>query len=259
MLLKEYYVSLCSRSSMLITVWKRLFVSSTLIRRLYDHCVYHVYLIGIESLSIVIFMSCFVGMIFTFQVTRELTYLGATNLVGSVLTVTFLRELSPVVTAIVVASRIGASYTAELAAMQVTNQVNVLYMLNVDPVQYLIYPRVIAAMLMLPILNLVSLSTTLASSLLIASGLYYIAPLTFLKSSFASFSVVDLILSLLKTVIFGLIIVNVSCIWGLHATGGSANVGKATTSSVVTILVIIFMSDFLLSLLMFHNSQSIFY
>nr|YP_009313027.1 Hypothetical protein ycf63 [Dermonema virens]SCW21281.1 Hypothetical protein ycf63 [Dermonema virens] len=251
----DFYYKL--RTCLLIT--KNLISSSYVSQRKVYHLINQLHIMGIGSLAIVLLTSCFIGMIFTFQIARELTYLNATRLVGSILTVTFLRELSPVLTAVIVTGRIGSAYTAEIASMQVTNQIDVLYVLRVDPIEYLIKPRIFACVLMLPILNIISLVTSVASSIYISAYLYSISPMTFIISSYSSLSMSDLCCSLIKTCIFGLIIGIISCTWGVTTRGGSVNVGKSTTSSVVTTLLVIFISDFFLSLLMFRNSDSLFY
>nr|YP_009313643.1 Hypothetical protein ycf63 [Helminthocladia australis]SCW21897.1 Hypothetical protein ycf63 [Helminthocladia australis] len=236
-----------------------LITSSYMSKRKGYHLINQLQLMGIGSLGIVLLTSCFIGMIFTFQVARELTYLNATKLVGSILTVTFLRELSPVLTAVIVTGRIGSAYTAEIASMQVTDQIDVLYVLHIDPIDYLVKPRVLACIIMLPFLNIMSLVTSIASSIFISAVLYHIAPMTFLISSYSSLSIPDMFYSMIKTGVFGLIIGIISCTWGLTTKGGAINVGESTTSSVVTTLLMIFISDFFLSLLMFHDANSLFY
>nr|YP_009315687.1 Hypothetical protein ycf63 [Trichogloeopsis pedicellata]SCW24345.1 Hypothetical protein ycf63 [Trichogloeopsis pedicellata] len=237
----------------------KLVLCSSINKRKTLHLVNQLNNIGVGSVVIVLLTSCFMGMIFTFQVARELTYLHAADLVGSILTVTFIRELSPVLTAIIVTGRSGSAYTAEIAAMQVNNQIDVLYVLHIDPIEYLVKPRIIACALMLPLLNILSLATSIASSIFIASVLYGIAPVTFVASSSSSIYCIDLAYSLIKTLIFGLIIGVISCTWGLTTQGGSISVGKSTTASVVTMLLVILVVDLILSLLMFYNAQSFIY
>lgn len=216
---------------------------------------HQIQIMGIGSLAIVLLTASFVGMVFTFQVAKEFNALNATHLVGSVLTITFVRELAPVLTSVIIAGRIGSAFTAEIATMQVTEQIDVLFILNTDPFYYLVVPRVYACVLMLPILNIFALATSIASSILIGLVLYNIPVAVFLMSS--RISLLDLSFSILKAIIFGFIIGIVSCSWGLSTTGGSKNVGKSTTSSVVTILIFIFIVDFLLSYLMFHTASGI--
>nr|YP_010988376.1 hypothetical protein UYM82_pgp003 [Rhodochorton tenue]WOK79572.1 hypothetical protein [Rhodochorton tenue] len=220
------------------------------------HLLSQIEIMGIGSLTIVLLTAFFIGMVFTFQVAKEFSYLNATDLVGSVLTMTFVRELSPVLTAVIVTGRIGSAFTAEIATMKVTEQIDVLYVLQADPINYLVMPRVFACLLMLPLLNIFALATSIASSIFVSSTLYHIPPSVFLDSS--SISILDFSYSSLKAVVFGFIISIVSCSWGLNTKGGARSVGKSTTVSVVTSLLLIFMVDFLLSYCMFHASGSVF-
>nr|YP_009315076.1 Hypothetical protein ycf63 [Titanophycus setchellii]SCW23531.1 Hypothetical protein ycf63 [Titanophycus setchellii] len=253
------FADLCYRIQAIFGVVCKLGLQSNNGQRRNYHLLHQMYFMGIGSIVIVLLTSCFIGMIFTFQVARELTYLHAVDLVGSILTVTFLRELSPVLTAIIVTGRIGAAYTAEIASMQVTSQIDILYILHIDPVDYLIRPRTTACVIMLPLLNFISLAASIVSSMFIATMLYDIAPIIFMSSSYGSIHFSDILCSFVKTIVFSLLIAVISCTWGLTTSGGSTNVGKSTTSSVVTILITIFVVDFFLSLLMFKNAVSLVY
>nr|YP_009314871.1 Hypothetical protein ycf63 [Scinaia undulata]SCW23326.1 Hypothetical protein ycf63 [Scinaia undulata] len=221
-------------------------------RRYSYHLLRQCYIIGIGSLAIVLLASFFLGMIFTFQVAKELKYLNATQLVGSVLTATFVRELSPVLTAVIITGRIGSAFTAEIAAMKVTDQIDVLVALNIDPFDYLIKPRVWACLLLLPVLNMLALAAAICSSIFVGSMLYQIPPIVFVMSSSSSLYLLDLLCSSIKAMVFGFIIGIVSCSWGMTSSRGSSSVGRSTTSSVVTILLIIFVVDFILSFFMFR-------
>lgn len=214
-------------------------------------------IIGPGSLTISLVTAFFVSMVFALQVAKELLYLNAINLVGSILTIAFVRELSPVLISVIIIGRVGSSFTAELATMKVTEQVDALYLLNTNPIVYLVFPRVTACIIMLPILNFLSLATSIASSAFICFELYSIDPKTFFISSFAALSLIDLFKSLLKTLVFAIVISIISCYWGLSTKGGAKGVGSSTTSSVVISLLSIFILDFILSYLMFHDLGSI--
>nr|YP_009313439.1 Hypothetical protein ycf63 [Galaxaura rugosa]SCW21693.1 Hypothetical protein ycf63 [Galaxaura rugosa] len=255
MLVKHNLFQLVSKCYTLFFLLKKLIFQSTNSKRYNYHLLGQIQLMGIDSLTVVLATSFSLAMIFTFQVAKELKYLGVPQLVGSVLIVTFIRELSPVLTAVIIAGRVGSAFTAEIATMQVTQQIDVLYTLNIDPCDYLVKPRVFACMLMLPILNFISLATSITTSIMIASVLYEIAPSVFLISSNCSY--IDFIYSSIKSIVFGLVISIISCVWGLTVDGGSKNVGKSTTSSVVTILLVIFILDFCLSFIMFRSSNSL--
>lgn len=213
-------------------------------------------IVGPESFSISIVTAFFIGMVFTLQLVKEFLYLDATSLIGAILSLAFIRELSPVLTAIIIAGRIGSSFTAEIATMKVTEQIDALYLLKTDPLLYLVAPRVIACVTMLPILNLIFLFTSLSSSIFACFIFYNIHPWIFLKSAFMALSSLDFLKSLLKAVIFGFVLSNISCSWGLTTVGGSKSVGQSTTSSVVTSLLMIFVIDFMLSYIMFNQVDS---
>lgn len=208
-------------------------------------------IVGPESLPICLLTACFVGMVFTLQVVKEFLYINAVNIVGAVLTLAFVRELSPVLTAVIVTARIASCFTAEIATMKVTEQIDALYILNTDPILYIVFPRVLASILALPILNFISLITSIASSIFICFTLYHISPIVFLRSVHNTLVLLDIGKSLLKAVIFGCVLSIISCVWGLTTVGGAKAVGYSTTSSVVTSLLAIFFIDFILSYFMF--------
>lgn len=222
----------------------------------YQTIVENMLMVGPGSLTISLTTAFFVSMVFTLQVVKEFLYLNAVDLIGAILTISFIRELSPVLTSVIVIGRIGSCFTAELATMKVTDQIDALYLLNTSPLLYLIFPRVVSCICMLPILNFLSFATSIASSAFICSTLYAVDPVIFLTSSFSSLLLSDIVKSLFKTVVFGLVISTISCYWGLLATGGAKGVGRSTTASVVTSLLVVFIFDFLLSYFMFDKLGS---
>nr|YP_009497898.1 Ycf63 [Gracilaria changii]ART65162.1 Ycf63 [Gracilaria changii] len=213
-------------------------------------------IVGPDSLNIVIVTAFFIGMVFTIQIVKEFLYINALSLIGSILTISFIRELSPVLTSVIIVGRIASYFTAELATMNVTEQLNALYMLEVNPLSYLVFPRVIACIIMLPCLNILSFITSLFSSSFICFTIYNIHPEIFFISSLSALCIQDIFKSLLKTVIFGCLISVISCFWGLVARGGAKGVGCSTTVSVVTSLLSVFIFDFLLSYIMFNKLGS---
>nr|QVY58137.1 hypothetical protein [Eucheuma denticulatum] len=213
-------------------------------------------IVGPGSLTISLITAFFVGMVFSLQIVKEFLYLNAINLIGAILTISFIRELSPVLTSVIVIGRIGSYFTSELATMTVTQQIDALYLLNTQPFIYLIFPKILACIFMLPLLNFLCFVTSIASSIFICFTLYGIDPIILLSSSFESLLLSDLVKSLFKTIIFGFIISIISCLWGLLAKGGAKGVGKYTTASVVTSLLAIFICDFILSYFMFNKLDS---
>nr|YP_010903608.1 hypothetical protein REP92_pgp167 [Hypnea wynnei]WCH56460.1 hypothetical protein [Hypnea wynnei] len=214
------------------------------------------FVVGPESLSISLITAFFVSIVFTLQIAKEFIYLNATSLIGAVVSIAFLRELSPVLTSVIIIGRIGSCFTAELATMKVTQQIDALYLLNTDPLFYLIIPRVISCLLLLPILNFLSFVTSIASSVFVCFTLYAITPSLFFNSIFSSLLFFDLLKSSFKSMFFGLIISIVSCSYGLLAKGGAKGVGQYTTSSVVLSLLFIFIFNFVLSYYMFSDLGS---
>lgn len=212
--------------------------------------------VGPESLLIALVTAAFVGMVFTIQVSREFINLGAGTAVGGVLALSLSRELAPVLTAVVLAGRVGSAFAAEIGTMRVTEQIDALYMLKTDPIDYLVIPRVIACCLMLPILTVLSFITGMAGGLLIATTLYGISQTVFLDSARNFLSVWDLCSAPIKGIFFGALIAIIGSSWGLTTTGGAKGVGQSTTTAVVTSLLAIFITNFFLSWIMFQGTGS---
>ncbi|KAF7010520.1 hypothetical protein CFC21_024923, partial [Triticum aestivum] len=181
--------------------------------------------VGPGSAGVSLLTAAFVGMAFTIQFVREFTRLGLHRSVGGVLALALARELTPVVTAVVAAGRVGSAFAAELGTMQVSEQTDTLRVLGSQPIDYLVVPRVLACVLALPVLTLISFALGLASSAFLADAVFGV---------------------------FGAIIAVVSCAWGVTTHGGAKGVGESTTSAVVISLVGIFIADFALSCLFFQ-------
>jgi phospholipid/cholesterol/gamma-HCH transport system permease protein len=212
--------------------------------------------VGPESLLIALLTAAFVGMVFTIQVAREFINLGAGTAVGGVLALSLARELAPVLTAVILAGRVGSAFAAEIGTMQVTEQIDALQMLKTDPIDYLVIPRVIACCLMLPILTILAFITGMTGGLLIAESLYGISSTVFLNSAQNFLNIWDLISAMIKAFVFGGLIAVIGSSWGLTTTGGAKGVGQSTTTAVVTALLAIFIFNFFLSWLMFQGTGS---
>ncbi|KAF5950546.1 hypothetical protein HYC85_012539 [Camellia sinensis] len=210
--------------------------------------------VGPRSIGVCLLTSAFVGMAFTIQFVREFTRLGLNRSVGGVLALAFSRELSPVVTSVVVAGRIGSAFAAELGTMQVSEQTDTLRVLGSDPVDYLVTPRVIASCVALPILTLMCFTVGMASSALLADSVYGVGINIILDSAQRALRSWDLISAMIKSQVFGAIISVVSCAWGVTTLGGAKGVGESTTSAVVLSLVGIFIADFALSCCFFQGA-----
>ncbi|XP_026659676.2 protein TRIGALACTOSYLDIACYLGLYCEROL 1, chloroplastic [Phoenix dactylifera] len=210
--------------------------------------------VGPRSAGVCLLTAAFVGMAFTIQFVREFTRLGLHRSVGGVLALALSRELSPVVTAVVIAGRVGSAFAAELGTMQVSEQTDTLRVLGAHPVDYLVTPRVIACCLALPVLTLMCFTVGLASSALLADAIFGVSINIILDSARKALRPWDLISAMVKSQVFGGLIAIVSCAWGVTTLGGAKGVGESTTSAVVISLVGIFMADFALSYCFFQGA-----
>ena len=214
--------------------------------------------VGPESLLIALVTAISVAMVFTIQVAREFITFGASDAIGGVLALTLARELAPVLTAVVLAGRVGSAFAAEIGTMRVTEQIDALQMLKSDPVDYLVIPRVIACATMMPLLSVMAFITGMIGGLLVATNLYNISSNIFLSSAQNFLTTWDLASALIKAVIFGILIAVIGSSWGLTTTGGAKGVGQSTTTAVVTSLLAIFVTNFFLSWIMFQGTGSAF-
>ncbi|XP_057798084.1 protein TRIGALACTOSYLDIACYLGLYCEROL 1, chloroplastic [Salvia miltiorrhiza] len=210
--------------------------------------------VGPKSVGVCLLTAAFVGMAFTIQFVREFTRLGLNRSIGGVLALAFSRELSPVVTSIVVAGRIGSAFAAELGTMQVSEQTDTLRVLGANPVDYLVTPRVLASCIALPFLTLMCFTVGMASSALLADSVYGISINIILDSAQRALQGWDIISAMIKSTVFGSIISIVSCAWGVTTLEGAKGVGESTTSAVVVSLVGIFIADFALSCCFFQGA-----
>jgi phospholipid/cholesterol/gamma-HCH transport system permease protein len=205
------------------------------------------YHLGVRSLTITNLTLLFTGMVLALQTAYSLAPYGGKSFVGDIVALSVVRELGPVLTALVVSGRVGAGITAELGSMAVTEQVDAMRALAVNPVKKLVVPRVGALMLMLPILTILADLIALFGGLLMAvfeigqTRVYYINHLL------AALTVDDIASGVGKTVFFALFIGVIACYNGIRATGGADGVGKATTNTVVMSSISVIVSDFFLT------------
>lgn len=219
----------------------------------YKKILEHMVTAGPASISPVLLVSGFAGMIFTIQTARELVQYGAVNAVGGAFALAFCRELAPILTASIIAGQVGSAFAAELGAMRVTEQIDALYMLKTDPVDFLVLPRVIACSMMTPLLTIFALVTGIMGGVFAGAQFYRIEPEAFLDSVRDFLEPADLWIILLKGFVFGLLVAVNGCSWGLTTKGGAKEVGESATTAVVTTWVGIFIIDFILTLLLFEK------
>lgn len=207
--------------------------------------------LGVDTLPIIALTMLFTGMVLTLQTAVEFIKLGAQSTVGGIVTIAVGRELGPVLAGVVTAGRVGAAITAEISTMKVTEQIDALKVMATNPIGYLVVPRLIACMLMLPLL--VVFGDVIGSLGGWMIGSYYDINLYMYVNSINTYVVPhDITGGLIKAIVFGAIIAIVGCYYGLNAANGAEGVGKATTRSVVISIIIIFFSNCLLSMLLYR-------
>ncbi len=207
--------------------------------------------VGVDSVPVVLLTTMFTGMVMALQTFSGFQRVHAENFVGSVVALSILRELSPVLVGLMVAGRVGSSMAAEIGTMRVTEQIDALEALATNPIHYLFVPRVIAGITMLPFLTILGNGIGIFGGYLVAVRMLGANPIIYEQNTFQYLEVNDLWSGLIKAAVFGLILTLTGCIKGFDAKGGAEGVGRATTSAVVTASLLILLSDFFLSKLLF--------
>jgi phospholipid/cholesterol/gamma-HCH transport system permease protein len=212
-----------------------------------DATIYQIESLGVRSLGIVAVTSIFIGMVMTIQFAFGLQRFGGIEYIPRVIVLSFLRELGPTLTAIIVGGRIGSGMAAEVGAMNVTEQVDAIRALGGDPAKKLVLPRTLAAMIVMPFLSIFADTLGTLGALLVAALEYDIKPRLFTQSALESVLLSDLFSGLAKTPIFGFIIAIVGCHFGLTTRGGTEGVGQSTTRTVVVVSIAILVADYFLT------------
>ena len=209
------------------------------------------YKLGVQSLPIVTLTILFTGMVLAVQTAKEFVRFGAAASVGGVVAIAMARELVPVLTGVVVAGRVGAAIAAEIGSMKVTEQIDALKVMAVNPVRYLVVPRVWACLLMLPILVIYGNILGSVGGYFVATSYAKISGYTYLNSIKVFMEFYDLFGGMIKSMFFGVIIARVGCFRGMNAQQGAEGVGVATTASVVLSIILIFIFNYFLSVLLY--------
>ena len=213
----------------------------------YDDVFIQMDAIGIGSIPITVLIGFFSGAIIALQMARALNTYGASSQVASIVALTLVRELGPVLTALLVAGRNASGIASELGSMKVAEQIDAMRALGTDPVQKLVTPRLTATALMLPCLTVVADVIGLFGAYLVAVPLLHIiSGGAYWSSSWRALYMNDLAQGLIKPFLFGMIIALVGCFYGLRTTGGTRGVGESTTQAVVVASIWIFFVTFLI-------------
>lgn len=203
--------------------------------------------VGYKSIPVVIVTAIFTGMVFALQTYTGFKRFGAESLVGTVVALSMTRELGPVLTGLIVAGRAGAAMAAELGTMRVTEQIDALETLATNPVKYLIVPRFIAGIVMLPALSVCADVIGIMGGYVVTVGLFKTSSVVYWKQTWNYLESSDIYNGLVKACFFGAAISLISSYKGFYTSGGAEGVGKATTGAVVISSMTILISDYFLS------------
>ncbi|MFN8060844.1 MAG: ABC transporter permease [Vicinamibacterales bacterium] len=206
--------------------------------------------IGVGSLAVVLLTGLFTGAELALQAGATLDKFGARSEAGSLVSATMVRDLGPVLTALIVAGRVGSGIAAELGSMAVTEQINALRALGTDPVRKLVVPRILAGTFMVPVLAVISTAVGIAGGWLVALSELRVASSVYWNSVVDGLYPQDPWMGLLKPFFLGFVLVSIGCHVGLRARGGTQGVGRATTSAVVVASVAVLAVNFVLTKLL---------
>jgi phospholipid/cholesterol/gamma-HCH transport system permease protein len=215
--------------------------------RYFSEAVAQMDLIGVGSLGIIILTGFFTGGVLILQAYPTLAYYGAQTQAGQGVATTLVRELGPVLTALMVAGRVGSAISAELGSMKVSQQIDAMRALGTSPVRKLVTPRVLALVVALPLLTVAADIFGMIGGGIVANQIYGLDKNTYITSVRAGVDIDDVIGGIIKPLVFGFIIGMVSCYKGLSTSGGTVGVGKSTTNAVVLSSVSVIIADFFLS------------
>lgn len=207
--------------------------------------------IGTDSLPIVLITGLAVGMVFCLQISGVMIKYGSSGVIGGVTAMSLARELSPSFTSVVVAGRVGAAIAAEIGSMKVTEQLDALTAMGVPPMYYLLLPRMISAVVMLPLLTILALGIGLVGGTIVGVMVKGLIFPSFIASIKSLLYIDDVVKSLFKSGFFGLIIATIASFQGIKTGQGAQGVGEATTKAVVYSLIAIFISNYFLTFLLF--------
>jgi len=217
----------------------------------FDYIFKQMEFVGVRSLLVVIITGVFTGMVLALQTSYGFKHFGAEGLVGVIVTLSMTRELGPVLTGLMVTGRAGSAMAAEIGTMRVTEQIDALTVMALNPIKYLVAPRVVASFIMLPVLTIVSDFLGIIGGYIVGVKMLGINEGAFMNRIEKTVDLGDIYNGLVKAAVFGLILSVISCYKGYNTRGGAEGVGRATTEAVVLSCVTILIADYVLTSLMF--------
>lgn len=207
--------------------------------------------VGVKSIPVVLITGGFTGMVLALQSYTGFKRFNAEAFVGTVVALSMTRELGPVLSGLMVSGRVGAAMAAELGTMQVTEQIDALYTLATNPIKYLVVPRFLAALIVMPILTIFADVVGILGGYLISVKLLGSNPTIYLRRTFDYLDLEDIYIGLFKACIFGIIIATIGCYQGFNTRGGAEGVGKSTTRAVVMSSLLILIANYFVTAFFF--------
>jgi phospholipid/cholesterol/gamma-HCH transport system permease protein len=206
--------------------------------------------IGIGSLTVVLLTGTFTGMVLALQSGITLDQFGARSMVGRLVSASIVKELGPVLTGLMVAGRVGSGIAAELGSMMVTDQIAALRALGTDPIRKLVVPRILAGLVMVPVLTVISSAVGMVGGWIVTFGVLRVASSVYWNSVVQGLYIQDVWMGLIKPFFLGFTIVSIGCHVGMRTSGGTQGVGRATTNAVVASSVAVIAVDYLVTQLL---------
>lgn len=204
-------------------------------------------MIGVKSFAVVGITALFTGFAMSLQIARELVLFGADTAIGGVVALALVREIGPITAGVTLAGRVGSAIAAELTTMMITEQIDALQVMRIDPVEFLVVPRYMAGLLMMPVLSIYAMTIGLIAGIVIANTAANLPTATFLDSVKQTILDRDFTVHFIKAFINATIVILFSCAIGLSTRGGAEDVGIATTRAIVWTMTMIFVFNFIVT------------
>ena len=230
---------------------KNTLVSFVYIFKRWAVCINQFKKIGYDSTLLIVVTSAFTGLVSALQASYQTKGFIPQSLISGMIAKMVMIELAPVLTSLVFAGKVGATISAEIGSMRVTEQIDALETMSVNPFEYLYMPKLVASMVMLPILTIISIFVTIIFAFVFSNQVFHITAYTFFINMKAFFEPLDLWVGIIKALVFGFIIVSIANFNGARTKNGAEGVGKATTNTVVSSSIGILMTDFLVAQIIF--------
>ena len=222
-----------------------IFVNIGSVKDNWQETIQEMYLIGAKAFPIIFLGGLFTGIILAIETGHQLKLFGATSLISRTMSLGMVRELGPIITGLLLAARTGAKNASELGAMQLSDQIDALNAFGVDPIQKLVIPRTVAALLIFLPLTLIADITGILGGMLVANQTFHVDFSSFWNTAIGALKMKDLFIGFLKPFFFAFFISTISCYLGLTTKGGTSGLGKNTINAVVSTSVIVLIIDFI--------------